>query len=410
MEDFKGFYKKTREQRLEILKKNNIIDDTAYDYLLSSKVLSNEIASKMVENQLSVYALPFSVATNFVINDISYVIPMAVEEPSVVAAASNGAKILGNICTSMEKRYMIGQISYYDISDTKTAKEYIQNNEQILMNLANLAHESIVNLGGGAKKIVVEEKGDFLIVYLYVDVLDAMGANIINTMLEAIAPIIAEKIHAKRLMSIISNYSTGSIARANCKIQMEKELGEKIQKAYEFALVDEYRAVTNNKGIFNGIDALAIATGNDWRAIEACGNSYACRNGRYEPLTKWEYKNGYLFGSIELAIPIATVGGSIKLNEISKISLQILKNPSANMLSQIAAALGLVQNFSALRALVTDGIQKGHMKLQANSVALFAGAHNYEVDILVDKMIKSGKIDIENAIKILKEVRNECTR
>ncbi|WP_068267887.1 hydroxymethylglutaryl-CoA reductase, degradative [Caviibacter abscessus] len=408
--DFKGFYKKTREQRLDILKSNNIIDENAYNYLLESKILSNEIASKMVENQLSVYGLPFSVATNFIINNTSYIIPMVVEEPSVVAAASNGAKIVGNISTSMEKRYMIGQISYYDVLDIEKAKKYIHDNEKKLLKLADLAHESIVNLGGGAKKITVEEKGDFLIVYLYVDVLDAMGANIINTMLETIAPIICENISSKRLMSIISNYSTNSVAYANCKIKVEKELGEKIQKAYEFALVDEYRAVTNNKGIFNGVDALAIATGNDWRAIEACGNSYACRNGRYEPLTKWEYKDGYLYGSIELAIPIATVGGSIKLNELSKISLQILKNPNANMLSQIAVALGLVQNFAALRALVTDGIQKGHMKLQANSVALLAGANKDEVEIIVSKIIENGKIDIDNAKKILKEVRNECTR
>jgi len=412
MSDFKGFYNKSRNDRIEILYKNNMISKTSYKYLMDSKVLSNDIAGQMVENQLSVYGVPFAVATNFLINGKEYIIPMAIEEPSVVAAASNAAKIMANsggIITSMDKRYMIGQIAYYNIKDFEISKNKIIDIEEKLIKVANLSHESIVKLGGGARKIEIAKKDEFLVIYLYVDVLDAMGANIINTMLEAIAPIIAQEINATRLMGIISNYSTSSIAKASCKIKMEQELGEKIEKAYLFAKADIYRAVTNNKGIFNGIDALALATGNDWRSIEACGNSYACKNGRYMPLTKWEYKDGYLYGDLELAIPIATVGGSIKLNELSKISLEILENPDANMLSQIAVALGLAQNFAALKALVTDGIQKGHMKLQAKSVALFAGANADEVSIVADKMVSESKIDIENARKILNEVRENVS-
>lgn len=290
-EIFKGYYNKSRKERLDILRENKYINDEDYEDLLNNKSLTDEIANKLIENQISTYALPLGIATNFYINGKDYILPMVVEEPSVIAAASNAAKIMklnGGISVFMEKRYMIGHIALYNVKEEKYVEKFelIKNK---LIELANKAHIGICSIGGGVKNIYLEKKNKFLVIYLEVDVLDAMGANIINTMLEAIAPILEKELQAKKLMCIISNNATSSIAKATCKLKLESEIAEKIMLAYEFAMEDEYRAVTNNKGIFNGIDALGIACGNDFRAIEASGHKYACRNGRYEPLTKWHY-------------------------------------------------------------------------------------------------------------------------
>lgn len=408
MSEYKGFYKLTREQRLKFLFDNKKISEQTYKFLLEYKSLNKEIAEKLIENQVGIFSYPYAVATNFVINSKKYLIPMVTEEPSVVAAASNAGKIIaenGGITANISEKLAIGQISFYDVLDFENATEIIEKTKDELLKIANLAHTGIVKLNGGAKNIEVKRKGDFLVVYLYADTIDAMGANILNTMLECIAPIIEQKIKAKKLMSIISNYATSSIVKASCKIKMDENTALKIQKACEFANSDEYRAATNNKGIFNGIDALAIAVGNDFRAIEAAGHCYAAKDGRYKSLTKWEYKDSYLHGSIEIPMPVATIGGSITLNETTKISLEILENPNAKTLAMIAASLGLAQNFAALKALVTDGIQKGHMKLHANSIALFVGAKDEEIDILVNKMIENNKIEIDEAKKILGSIR-----
>lgn len=400
MEKFEKFYKKSKLERIEIL--SEFMNDKEYELLKNGEILSDDIATSMIENQISILGLPLGLATNFCINGKEYIIPMAIEEPSVIAAASNAAKILGDIEVKASKRLTIGQIALYD---TKEKIEKIYEIKEKLINLANSSQEMLINLGGGARDIKVEQKGKFSIVYLYVDTLDAMGANTINTMLETIAPVVKEVLKAKKLMSILSNYSTESLVEANCKVKLDDEISSKIQLACEFANSDIYRAVTNNKGIMNGIDAVAIATGNDFRAIEACSHAYATKDGGYKSLTNWYTKDGYLYGNLTLPMQIATFGGSIKLNPASRISLNILNNPSAIELAKITVAVGLAQNFAALRALVTEGIQKGHMKLQANSVALFAGANVDEVEFVVNEMISRNKIDINTAKKILEEKR-----
>lgn len=400
MKKFEKYYKKNRIERVEILKDS--INEKTYEDLINSKVLSNEIASSIIENQISILGLPLGLATNFCINGKDYVIPMAIEEPSVIAAASNAAKILGNIEVQVDKRLTIGQIALYDV-EGDINKVYDKKSE--LLNLANSTQEMLVSLGGGARDIKIEKKGKFTIIYLYVDTLDAMGANTINTMLEYISPIILNIVKAKKLMSILSNYATSMLVSAKCRVKLDEQLEDKIVLACEFANSDTYRAVTNNKGILNGIDAISLATGNDWRAIEAGIHAYATKDGVYKSLTKWYKENGDLVGELTLPMPIATVGGSIGLNPASRISLDILGNPNAVKLSEITVALGLAQNFAALRALVTDGIQKGHMKLQANSVALFAGAKNDEVESVVNKMINLKSINITTAKKILEEIR-----
>lgn len=405
---WKDSYKKTRKERIDLLKKSNLIDDYDYDYLLNSQVLNDEIADKFIENQISVYGIPFGIATNFLIDNKEYVIPMVIEEPSVIAAACNGAKItkeFGGIHTEINERLMTGQISYYNINNFQNAKNIILNKKIELLDIANNSQKEIVNLGGGAKDLKVEIKDEFLIVYLHVDTLDAMGANTINTMLEVISPIIHELIGGNKLMSIISNLSTRALVKANCSIKIDEEVGKKIELASKFANTDEYRATTNNKGIFNGIDAFALAIGNDWRAIEAGGHAYAIRNGKYRSLTKWTYINDKLNGEIIIPMPIASFGGSIGINPLSKISLKILGNPNAKELARIAAAIGLIQNFSALRALVTVGIQKGHMKLQIKSLALYLGATNEEIEKIIEILKNEKHIGMEEVKNTLENIR-----
>ena len=395
---WKNSYKKTRIERIDLLKKANLIDEDSYKYLIESKILSNEIADKVIENQISVYGVPFGIATNFLIDGKEYVIPMVIEEPSVIAAACNGAKFtkeFGGIYTEIEERLMTGQISYYNLNDFKKSKDIILSKKEDLLKIANESQNEIVHLGGGAKDIEVDIKDEFLIVYLHVDTLDAMGANTINTMLEVISPIIHELIGGDKLMSIISNLSTKALVKASCSLEVDEAIGKKIELASKFADTDEYRATTNNKGIFNGIDAFSLALGNDWRAIEAGAHAYAAKDGKYKSLTKWSYKNNKLNGELIIPMPIASFGGSIGINPLSKISLKILGNPNAKELSKIAAAVGLVQNFSALRALVTVGIQKGHMKLQIKSLALYLGANDKEIEYITEKLKDEKKYKIK---------------
>ena len=395
LEKFKKYYNKSREERIDILKDLGLCEES-YKDLLNTKVMDNSLATRLVENQISILGLPLGLATNFLINGREYVIPMAIEEPSVIAAASNAAKILGNITCTSYGRQTIGQIALYDV---KKDESIIYENKDKILAIANSTNLKLVELGAGAKDLKVEKKGEFTILYLYVDTLDAMGANTVDTMLEAIAPIVEAMLEAKKLMSILSNYATSALISARVKLEVEKEFGDRISLACKLANVDVYRAVTNNKGIFNGIDALALATGNDTRAIEAAGHAYATRTGKYRSLTNWHMEDNILVGELTMPMSIATFGVSIGLNPASN-------NPNAIELAKIAVALGLAQNFAALRALVTEGIQKGHMKLQANSVAIFAGANGSEVDMVVDRMLKVKEINIQKAKEILGDIRN----
>ncbi len=421
---FKGFYKKSREERINILKDINIISEEAANKILNNEMLDISVAGKMAENHLGTFALPFSVVPNILINNNNYTVPMVTEEPSVVAACSNASKIIANsggFVTKILDRKMIGQIALYDVENKSLAIEKINADKEMLLQIANDAHPSIVKRGGGARDITVdiilEDDVEFVVVYLSVDVQEAMGANILNNMLEALKKPLENITSGKSLMAILSNYATKSLVQATCRINIfdlakdaeeAKNIAKKIELASKLAKGDTYRAATHNKGIFNGIDAVVIASGNDWRAIEASCHSYACKNGRYEGLSTWEYdvENDVLVGELTLPMPVASVGGSIGLNETVKISHEILGNPDAKTLAQIITAIGLAQNFAALKALVSVGIQQGHMKLHAKSLALLAGATNEEVEIVAAELAKVQHMNLENTKKILDKIRN----
>ena len=418
-----GFSKKNIIDKIKILYDNKIINNEYKNILENNTTLPLEIAEQMTENTIGTFALPFSIVPNIMVDNINYTVPMVTEEPSVVAACSYAGKLIaksGGFSTEILDRKMIGEVALFDIDDFEKAEKIILKNKEKILQLANNSHPSIVVRGGGAiditTKIFNEKNNLFLVVYLIVDVKEAMGANILNNMLEGIKPLLEELTNAKALMSILSNYATKSLVKSTCAIDIKylsndkKEafnIAKKIELASEFAKIDIYRATTHNKGIFNGIDAAVIATGNDWRAIEAGGHAFATKNGKYEGLTNWVFdeKNNKIIGGLTLPMPIASVGGSIGLNPTVKTSFNILKNPDAKTLASIIVSIGLAQNFAALKALVSTGIQKGHMKLQARSLALFAGAKDNEVEIVVEKLLTSKFINLDTAKNIILEIR-----
>jgi hydroxymethylglutaryl-CoA reductase len=368
-----NFYKKSCDERLEVLKNFADLSYSEIDLLKKSRE-SNFFVELMSENVVSAFALPYSIATNFLINGFDYLIPMVTEETSIVAAASNAAKLCresGGFTATADKSLMIGQIHLINIKNIQVAKSAIEMHKSELLGFANKCDPTLVGLGGGAVDIVVREMstsfGTVLAVHLIVDVRDAMGANAVNTMIEKIAPEIEKIITAKTLMQIISNLSIYKIARAKAVwgVQMlGTELIKKIIQAGEVARVDIFRAVTHNKGIMNGIDAVAIATGNDFRALEAGAHGFAALNNSYKPLTYYQCDDsGNLVGEIELPLAVGVVGGAINVNPLAKISQKILGVKSASELAQIMACVGLAQNFAAIKAIVDGGIQAGHMRL-----------------------------------------------
>lgn len=411
-----GFYKKTLAERLAVLDKSNSLDSDFIKLLANEETLNTSDANNMVENVIGTFSLPFSVVPNFIVNNKSYIVPMVTEEPSVVAACSNAAKIIAKgdgFKTIIHDRKMIGHVALYDVANYELAKNLVLENKDILLKTANEAYPSIIKRGGGAcdieVKILSEENITFLVVYLIVDTQEAMGANMLNTMLEAIKVVLEELTSGTALMAILSNYATHSLVTSRCEIPF-RNLGEngatiskRIDLASKFAKMDPYRAATHNKGIFNGIDSVVIASGNDWRAIEASAQSFAARNGRYEGLTTWSanFDKEVLIGELTIPMPVASVGGSIGINPGVKIARALLNNPDAKTLASIITSVGLAQNFAALRALVSDGIQKGHMKLHAKSLALLAGATNENLDIVVEKLRKEKHMNLETAKKII---------
>ena len=415
-----GFQKKERLERIQMLKENGFLNDEFEQILKKNENLPLETSNQMAENGIGTFALPFSIAPNFIVDGKDYAVPMVTEEPSVVAGCSYAAKIIGKsggFTTEILNRKMIGQVALYEILDFDNAISIVLKNKNKLLKIANEAYPSIVARGGGAIDIEVRNIDEFLVVYLIADVKEAMGANILNTMLEAIKTPLENITNGKSLMAILSNYATESLVKAKCEVNikllsnsMEKsiETAKKIELASKFAKLDVYRATTHNKGIFNGIDAVVIATGNDWRAIEAGGNAFAAKNGKYEGLTTWIFdeSENKLKGELTLPMPIASVGGSIGLNPSVKAAFNILGNPNAKTLASIITSVGLAQNFAAIKALVTTGIQHGHMKLQARSLALLAGAKGKEIDIAVGRLLESGKsINLENVKEILEKIK-----
>ena len=414
-----GFAKLSPTDRIEALLKEGLLTWDEAQILKEQQGLPLSIADQLTENVLSTFDLPFSLAPYFLINGRDYVLPMVTEEPSVVAAASFAAKLIqrsGGFTTQVHQRQMIGEIALTDVEDIEVASRRILEDKETLLQLANEAYPSIVNRGGGARDLWVENKGDFLIVYLAVDPKEAMGANMLNTMLEALTDRIQELSGGQALMAILSNLATRSLVSARCAIDFKAlsrnpeeaiEIAHRMELASQLAQVDPYRAATHNKGIFNGIDALVLATGNDWRAIEAGAHAYAAQSGSYKGLSHWtsQPKEKKLYGEITLPMPVATKGGSIGLNPTVQVSHRLLGEPSAIELAGIIASLGLAQNFAALKALVTTGIQAGHMKLQARSLALLAGAKEEEVPRLVSQLLENKPFNLEKAQTLLQELR-----
>lgn len=414
-----GFAKLSPTERIEALLKEGLLTWDEAQILKEQKGLPLSIADQLTENVLSTFDLPFSLAPYFLINGRDYVLPMVTEEPSVVAAASFAAKLIqrsGGFTTQVHQRQMIGEIALTDVKDVEMASKRILEDKETLLQLANEAYPSIVKRGGGARDLWVENKGNFLIVYLAVDPKEAMGANMLNTMLEALTDHIQELSGGQALMAILSNLATRSLVSARCTIDFKAlsrnpeeaiEIAHRMELASQLAQVDPYRAATHNKGIFNGIDALVLATGNDWRAIEAGAHAYAAQSGPYKGLSSWtsQPEEKKLYGEITLPMPVATKGGSIGLNPTVQVSHRLLGEPSAIELAGVIASLGLAQNFAALKALVTTGIQAGHMKLQARSLALLAGAKEEEVPRLVSQLLENKPFNLEKAKTLLQELR-----
>lgn len=410
-----GFYKLPIEKRVEFVKDFANLSDE--ETKLFSSCLDIETADRMIENVLGTFELPLGVAVNFLINGKDYLIPMAIEETSVVAAASNAAKIAriqGGFKTESSESLMIGQIQLLRIDDVVDAAEKIISYKQKLLNLANDQDKILTNLGGGAKDLEVRildtPIGKMIVVHIIVNVLDAMGANAVNTMCEALAPMIEEITGGKTRLRIISNLADRRIVKARAVFDKDKMGGEHVVdtflESYTLAAIDPYRAATHNKGIMNGIDALIIATGNDFRAIEAGAHAYAARNGNYTSLSKYyKDKNGNLVGEIELPMAVGIIGGAANIHPKARLCRKILGVKTARELAEVAAALGLAQNFAAVFALSTVGIQKGHMSLHAKNIAVMAGAIGDQIDIVADRLVKEGKIKLDRAKEILEELK-----
>jgi hydroxymethylglutaryl-CoA reductase len=412
-----GFYKLNPKERVQLVKEFADLTDEEVRLLQSTGSLDLDLANRMIENVVGAFPVPLGIAVNFLINKRDYLIPMAIEEPSVVAAASNAAKMArdgGGFYTSSTDPIMIGQVQVVRIKDPYGAKMAILSAKDEILKKANEQDPMLVSVGGGAKginvKIINTSTGPMVITELLVDCRDVMGANAVNTMAEAVAPLIERITHGHVYLRIISNLATHRLARAWTVIPKKSVGGEDvvggIVDAYAFAAADPYRAATHNKGILNGIIGVIIATCNDHRAIEAGAHAYAARNGHYGPISTWKKnENGDLAGSIELPMAVGIVGGATRVHPIAKIALKILGVKTANEFGEVLAAVGLAQNLGALRALAHEGIQRGHMSLHARNVAIAAGATGDLVDLIVEKMVEERKIRLDRAKELIDEYK-----
>lgn len=418
-----GFYRSSISERVETLLQRGLISpEDAQKLLRGSGFLDAAAADKMIENVIGVFGLPLGIAANFRINQRDFVVPMVVEEPSIVAGVSAAAKVArsgGGFLADIGESLLIGQVQIVDIADpAKAIAQLIAAREDLIVQ-ANATQPNMLARGGGAQSIEIHEhtllSGEpMLVLHLLVDTRDAMGANLVNTMCEGIASTVEMISGGKVFLRILSNLTDRSIVTARVRMPLAELAAEGfgaevvrdgIILANDFALVDPYRAATHNKGIMNGIDAVAIATGNDWRAIEASTHAYAARAGRYQALTRWfKMANGDLGGELKIPMKVGTVGGSLQSNPAVLLNLNILGVKSARELSEVIACVGLAQNFAALRALVTHGIQRGHMRLHARSVAATAGTPDYLFEEVVNDLIRGGDIKVEKAAELLKKI------
>jgi len=416
-----GFYKLSLEDRAAVVAE--LAGLTASEKAtLMGKGLSPAQADQMIENAVGIHALPLGIAVNFLINGQDYLVPMAIEEPSVVAGASFAARLVrdgGGFTTNSDEPVMIGQIQVLDVADPQAARSELLAQKNRLLQLADQTDPLIVSLGGGARDLIVRivehsAVGPMVIVHLLFDCRDAMGANTVNTACEALAPEVENITGGRVVLRILSNLADRRLARAKCTIPAEalafqpftgQTVSKRILEAYALAATDRYRAATHNKGIMNGIDAVAIATGQDWRALEAGAHAYAARNGRYTSLSDWSVNaDGNLAGTLELPLAVGIVGGASRVHPTAKIALKILGVTTARELAEVMAAVGLAQNLAALRALATEGIQRGHMELHARQVAIAAGATGDLVEIIAGRLVAEQKIRLDRAQELVQEL------
>jgi hydroxymethylglutaryl-CoA reductase len=418
------FYNMSLAERHAWLKETQNLDDDTISVLSGKNGLKIEQADHMIENVIGVFGLPLGIAHNFIVNGREVLIPMVVEEPSIVASASFMAKLArtsGGFFAETTAPEMIAQIQVLNLDDLNVAKNKILKAKQDLLDKAGKVDPVLSKYGGGPRDIevrLIEESpiGPFLVVHLIFDVRDAMGANAVNTAAETLSPQIEALTGGKVHLRILSNLADRRLARARVTIMKENlafgnfdadEVRDGIIAAWAFAAVDPYRAATHNKGIMNAIDPILIATGNDWRAVEAGAHAYAARSGKYSSLTTWEKdEKGNLVGSIEMPMAVGIVGGATKVHPAAKAALNLMKVENAQQLAEIIVSAGLAQNLAALRALSTEGIQRGHMSLHARQIAIVAGAEGEEITKLAAQLAQERNVRVERAQQILEEWRN----
>ncbi|MBK7863344.1 MAG: hydroxymethylglutaryl-CoA reductase, degradative [Archangiaceae bacterium] len=422
-----GFHKLPVVERLAKIARMLRLSPEETAQLDGTEGLPIETANQMIENAVGVFHLPLGLGLNMTVNGRDYIVPMAVEEPSVVAAVSFAAKIVreaGGFIADADDSLMIGQVQVTRFGDPEVAKTRLIEHKEQLLALANSFHPAMMKRGGGARDIEVRvlpapegPQGEpLLILHLIIDTQEAMGANLINTMAEGVAPMVEQITGGKVYLRILSNLADRRLARSLCRIPVElmadfdlpgEQISEGIAQASRFATADPYRAATHNKGVMNGIDSMAIATGQDWRAIEAGAHAFACRQGRYTPLSTWKIEEGCLVGRIELPLALGTVGGPVKIHPGVQAAMKILRSTSARELAMVMASVGLAQNLAALRALGSVGIQKGHMALHARCVAVTAGARGDWVEKVANLLVLHGHVKVEKAREILESLRPE---
>ncbi|MBK8690733.1 MAG: hydroxymethylglutaryl-CoA reductase, degradative [Deltaproteobacteria bacterium] len=414
-----GFYKQSVEARRRLLAEAADLDGAELTRALAGGGLDVTTADKTVENVVGTYALPFSIGLNARVNDRDFLVPMVVEEPSVVAAASNAARMIregGGFTVESDPPWMIAQVQLWEVDDPRAAEARVVAERDRLLSLADASVPGLVARGGGAREIEVRDLGDgLLVVHVLVDVQDAMGANLVNTVAEALAPEIAALAGGRVGLRILSNLCDRRCVRVSCRVPSAMlatdalsgdEVRDGIVLASRFAERDPYRAATHNKGIMNGVDAVAMATGNDWRAIEAGAHAFAARNGRYEPLCTWRAgDDGSLVGSMEIPLAFGVVGGTLRVHPSARLALKLLAVRSAQELAMVAAAVGMASNLAALRALATEGIQRGHMSLHARGVAMAAGAKGDEIERVAATIAEACNVTLDAARSALIRVR-----
>ncbi|MEZ4410193.1 MAG: hydroxymethylglutaryl-CoA reductase, degradative [Polyangiales bacterium] len=413
-----GFYKESVESRRRLLAEAADLDNAELTRVLSAGGLDVATADKTVENVVGTYALPFSLGLNVRMNDRDWLAPMVVEEPSVVAAASNAARMIregGGFTAEHDEPVMISQVQLWDVADPAGATARIMAEKPALLAMADASVGALVARGGGARDLEVRDLGDgLMVVHLLVDVRDAMGANLVNTVAEKLAPTLAELAGGTVGLRILSNLSDRRCVRVRCRVPAgvlatDAMSGDQVRDgvvlASRFAERDPYRAATHNKGIMNGVDAVVMATGNDWRAVEAGAHAYAARGGTYAPLCTWRAEGGDLVGAMEIPLALGIVGGTLRVHPGARLALKVMKARTAQELAMVAACVGVASNLAALRALATEGIQRGHMSLHARSVAVAAGAKGHEIEVVAAEIAEACNVTVDAAKAALARLR-----